>query len=203
MRQNRPIIIGLTGNIGSGKTTVARFFTKRGARIIDADRLAHQLLEPKTPTAKKLIRSFGPVILNRSHSIDRHRLARFAFASYQNWKLLCRITHPEVIRLIKKEIRQACQDKVRIVVIDAALLIESGADRLVNYVIVVKADLKQQLERAKTKLGISPQDFRRRLKFQLPIKDKIREADFIIYNNKVVKLTERQVEEIWKKIMDR
>ena len=203
MRPSKLIIIGITGSIGSGKTTVAKFFAKRTTRVIDADRIAHQLLSPKTTVGKKLIRYFGSGILNRYGSISRQKLSQIAFANNKNWQHLCRLTHPEVIRRIKKQTRRAYKAKLEAVIIDAALLIESGADRLVNYLIVVRASLKKQLIRTRARSGISTQDFRRRVRFQLPLKDKIKKADFIINNNRTPEFTERQVDQIWKKIMER
>ncbi len=169
--------------------------------MIDADRLSHRLLTTETRTGRKIVQEFGTVILTNGCLVDRKKLARLAFADTGNWQTLCRIIHPEVIRLIKKEIRRACQDKIKAVVIDAALLIEAGVERLADYIIVVKAGLNQQLARTRKRLGLSGEDFKKRISFQLSFKEKLKKADFFIDNRKTLKFTERQVDAIWKRIM--
>ncbi len=193
------IIIGITGNIGCGKTTVAKLFGRRGARIIDADDIAHRIIK-KRSVSGKIVRAFGKSILGKGRSINRKKLAEFAFSDRKNWRLLCNIIHPEVIDVIGIRLRRARKDRAKALVIDAPLLIEAGLERIVDYLIVVSAGLEQQIRRVKRGLGLSPHDFRDRLRFQMPLEKKMKKADFIIDNSKTIKFTERQVNEVWKRI---
>jgi dephospho-CoA kinase len=195
------VVIGITGNIGSGKTTVAKLFARCGARIIDADRIAHRLIKPQTRVWGKIVQSFGREILIPTERINHKRLARVAFANARNWRLLCNIVHPSVIKVIKKEIQQARSTGKKVVVLDAALLIESGLDRLVDKTVVVKAELNQQIKRAKKNLSLSTLEIKKRIRFQFPLREKLKRADFIIDNRKGLAFTERQVEGVWKKII--
>lgn len=198
-RANALIIIGVTGNIGCGKTTVAKLFGRRGIRIIDADSIAHRLLN-KRSVSGKIIRVFGKSILDKDRSINRKKLAELAFSDRKSWRLLCNIVHPEVKTIIGARLRRARKDKAKATVIDAPLLIEAGLEKIVDYVVVVSAGLEQQIRRVKRGLGLGPHDFRDRLRFQMPLEKKIKKADFIIDNSKTFKFTERQVNELWKRI---
>ncbi|MCM8778653.1 MAG: dephospho-CoA kinase [Candidatus Omnitrophica bacterium] len=195
------VIVGITGNIGSGKSTVASYFSAYGAKVIDADKLVHRLLRVKTTVGENLVKSFGKGILDSHGGIDRKKLAKIAFANFRRWRLLCKIIHPEVIRIIKERIRKARKQKIKVLAIDAPLLIESRLDKLVDYIVLVKAEQKKAYQRTRLKMDISLEDFRRRIRFQLPFRKKLPFADFVVDNSKTIKFTERQVEEIWKKII--
>ncbi len=197
------VIIGITGNIGCGKTTVAGLLAKRGVHVIDADKIVHRLLYSKGALRRKIVNNFGESVLNKNKSINHKKLARIGFANDKNWRLLCRIVHPQVIGKIEEEIRKSRKNNINLVALDAALLIEAGLEKIVDYVIVVSAVLEQQIIRVKRGLGLSSHDFRDRLRFQMPLEKKIKKADFIIDNSKTIKFTERQVEQLWKKITAR
>ncbi|MGE4357589.1 MAG: dephospho-CoA kinase [Candidatus Omnitrophota bacterium] len=196
------IIVGITGGIGAGKSTVAKIFSRRGAKVIDADKIVHRLLKTHRAVRKKLIKKFGRGILASSGIIDRKKLAGVGFHNLKNWRLLCKIIHPEVIKIIKQKIEEARKYNIKVLVIDAPLLIETGLDRLVDYVILVKAHLKQASQRARFKLKISEEEFKKRRRFQLSFRKKFSRADFVIDNTKTLNFTERQVGEIWKKIIN-
>lgn len=196
------IIIGITGNIGCGKTTVAKLFARRGVRVIDADDISHQVIKRKT-VSSEIASVFGTAVLNNRRIIDRKKLARIAFSGIKEWRLLCGIVHPVVIDIIESKLRRARKDKKRFIVIDAPLLIEAGLDKKADYIVVVRSDLNQQIKRTRCGLGLNSKEFRDRLRFQIPFEKKMKKADFIIDNNKTIKFTERQVDEIWKKITNR
>ncbi|MCM8783479.1 MAG: dephospho-CoA kinase [Candidatus Omnitrophica bacterium] len=195
------IIVGVTGNTGSGKSTVANFLSRRGAKVIDADKITHRLLNLNTTVGKKILKGFGNDVLASTGLIDRKKLAKICFSNFRNWRLLCKIVHPEVLKIIKKEIKKARRQGLEFLVIDAPLLIESGLDKLVNYVILTKANLKQACQRAHLKLGLSEEEFKRRVKFQLSFQEKFPKSDFVVDNTKTLNFTERQVDEIWKRII--
>ena len=168
------MIIGLTGGLGTGKTTVAKMFGRRGAYVIDADKIVHRIL---------------------SKSI-RKKLAGFIFEDKFALQKLCRIIHPIVKKEIYSEIRK--NRTKRTIVLDAPLLIESGLDKKCDFTVVVRAALKKQLERASKNLRIPRSQARKRLRLQLPLKKKIAMADFIIDNGGSLRNTQKQVGKIWE-----
>ena len=192
-KRNKAMIIGVTGNIGCGKTTVALVFKKLGAEVIDADKLAHKAISFNGPSYKKIIGVFGEAVLGRDKNIDRRKLSRIVFEDRKLLLKLNRIIHPEVIKQIKKRIAGS---KKEVVVLDVPLLIESGLHKIADKVIVVKTDLRHQISRVNNKLSLSESEISKRQSFQLPLKEKIRLADFIIDNNGTIDKTEQQVEKI-------
>jgi len=200
-RQNKKrIILGLTGSFGSGKTSVAGFFKSFGAKIIDADRIAHSLIKPQALVYKKIVHTFGRGILNQDKSINRHKLGRLVFNNKDLLKKINKITHPEIIRMIKGKIKAA---PAGIIVLDAPLLIEKGLEKIVDKLIVVTISRDKQIERIRGKTGLGKGDILKRIKAQVPLGRKVRLADFIIDNNGTRKETKEQVEEIrrllWKR----
>ncbi len=189
------MIIGITGSFGSGKTTVSKMFRRLGAYIIDADRLCHSLMRPSNKVYKKIIKSFGSSILKRDKSIDRKKLAKIVFNNRSKLNLLNKIVHPEAIKKIKSVIKQ--KKKRKSIIIDAALLLESGFYKDVNRVIVVKTKRSTQLKRLK---NMRPSESTKRIRMQAPIKKKLAHADFIIDNSGSKKKTFLQVKKIWKTI---
>lgn len=170
------MIIGVTGSVGTGKTTVSMMFRKLGAYVVDADKIVHRILDKSA----------------------RKRLSGFVFDQPQTLKKLCRIIHPLVKREIFSELKK--HKSRRAIVIDAPLLVESGLDEKCDYLLVVRANLKQQLERASESLSLSKEQIRKRIKQQMPLREKIRLADFVVDNRGSLKNTEKQVKEVWEEI---
>lgn len=191
--------VGITGSFGTGKTTVARLFARIGARVIDADRLAHKAIKKGKPAYSKIISLFGQDILKSDGEIDRARLAEKVFESSSLVAKLNKIVHPEVIRQIKKEITKA-RLKRQALIIDAPLLIEAGLLNIVDKLIVVNTSKANQLKRLKIKTRLSRTRMMQRVKAQLPLKQKQRMASFVVDNNGSLTYTKKQVREIWKKI---
>lgn len=200
-KKRRPIIIGLTGGYGTGKTTVAGMFKRLGAAVLDADRLAHKAYRKGTYPYRKIVKTFGPDVVKRSGGLDRPRLAQAVFSSKRSLKRLCRIVHPVVIRDIKRYInRISAQGQKTAVVIDAPLLIEAGLHDIADYIIVVKTSRPTQLKRLTKKTGSAKRDITRRIISQMPISKKARLADFIIDNEGDRKKTGKAVKRIWREI---
>ena len=173
------LIIGVTGSLATGKTAVSRMLKELGAYVIDADKIVHGLIDQ---TARKKIGSF---VFDDQESLDK----------------LCKIIHPIVKREILRKIRDNKFKKI--IVIDAPLLIESGFHKKCDKLIVVKSGLSKQLERSKRGLGLSKNESLKRIKLQMPLKEKISLADFIIDNNGSLKQTKKQVEKAFKEIAER
>ena len=192
-------IFGLTGSFGTGKTTTSKMFSRLGAEIIDADKIAHNLLIKDSGVYKRIISLFGEDILNRrSMQIDRKRLAKIVFNNQYLLKALCSIVHPSVILEIKRQIyRLKRKHSCRAVVIDAPLLVEAKLTSLVDKLIVVKAKREIQIKRMNKKMQLSKSEVLKVIKSQTPLKDKIKLADYVIDNNSSFNHTRKQVKDIW------
>jgi dephospho-CoA kinase len=195
----KKIILGLTGSFGSGKTTVAGIFRSYGAKIIDADRIAHSCIAGGTLGYKRISKVFGKDILKKNRTIDRVKLAGIVFDNKGLLKKLNKIIHPEVIRIIRNKIKKT---KLKIIVLDAPLLLEAGLRRVVDKLVVVKIKRAEQLERIQRKFSFSREDMLKRIKHQMPLELKVRLADFVIDNSGSIRKTREQVERIrrvlWK-----
>ena len=138
------MVIGITGNFGCGKTTVAHMFRRLGAKLIDADKIAHAIIKPHSPTYRQIVACFGKRVLTGNY-ISRRRLAEIAFSDRKQLSKLNRITHPEIKKIIKRKIKNSPNNDI--LVVDAALLIESGILPWVDKLVVVKSKPKIQLSR--------------------------------------------------------
>ena len=193
-------IIGLTGSLGTGKTTVAKLFEKCGAVIIDADQITHQAIHRGGSCFTRVLKAFGKTIL-KGDDVDRKKLAEIVFKDPKQLLKLERIVHPAVLKQIRNEIRFYKKNKSEnVVVIDVPLLFESGLYRDVNLTIVVKTSQQKQIERAMQRLKCTQSEAMRRIKMQMPLSQKVRLADITIDNNGTIRETEKQVKIIWQKI---
>lgn len=196
-------VIGLTGGLGAGKSTVATLFARQGAVVIDADKLAHKALQPKGGCFNVVIRRFGPAILSGG-KIDRRKLADIVFKNKTQLKKLERILHPFVRKQIVHQLKNLKRKKGRVVaVLDVPLLMESGFHKLCDINIVVWAKQSQQVERASRKLGISRREAGRRIKCQLPLKSKLLLADYTINNSDDLKQTKERVNKLWQTLQQK
>jgi len=189
-------VIGLTGSLATGKSTVAAFFRKRGAKVLSADSLAHQVIGPKGECFDAVIKHFGKGILHRG-KIDRRRLGKIVFNDERELKKLERIIHPAVNRRIQKELN-GYQRTNKKIVLEVPLLFEAGWEKMADITVVVATTKATQLKRA-IRLGMSQAEAAARIKAQMPLRKKIRRADFIIDNNGTKKQTEKQVNALCQK----
>ncbi|PIQ82161.1 MAG: dephospho-CoA kinase [Candidatus Omnitrophica bacterium CG11_big_fil_rev_8_21_14_0_20_64_10] len=196
------IVVGLVGGIGSGKSTVAGMFRALGARVLDADRIARELTRPGTAVSKRIRSAFGPEVFRAGGRIDRARLARAIFSDPKRLKQLNRIVHPAVRREIRSRLnRLSRRDPSGVVVLDVPLLLEAGSkhyrcDRLV-FVAVSSAAAARRLAR---RSGWRPEEVRRRARFQMPLSEKRRLADFVVKNDGSRRSTRSQVARVWKQL---
>ena len=191
------MIIGITGSIGSGKTTVSRIFNRHGFEAINADEIGHEVIKKGSVAYKKIIKDFGGLILDKSRNIDRKKLGDIVFQDKLKLKKLNSITHPEIHGDIKKRILEF-KNQGRNAAVDAPLLFESKMQSLFDNIIVVVADERVILKRLHEKYPV--QKIKKILKSQMPAKNKMQKADFVIKNNADLKILESQVIGIIKKI---
>jgi dephospho-CoA kinase len=195
----RTIIIGVTGGIATGKSTIAGMLGQLGAKTIDVDRVAHRFLKRKTPSWQEIRDEFGDEILNKNSVINRKRLGKIIFTNKDKQKKLEEIIHPLVIEAVKKRISRAINQKQGVLVIDAPLLIESGLASLMDKLIVVNAPGYIQRKRL-VKRGLTQEEAERRINSQLPLAMKVKLADYIVENNGNLTWARRQVRRIWNEI---
>ena len=193
------MLIGLTGGIASGKSIVSSIFKELGAYVIDADRISRDVMVPGSEIYKKVVNVFGEGILKDDQTIDRKKLGDMIFGNPEKIALLNECTHPEIFREIDrrvKEIRQNTPDAL--IIVDAALLVETGAYKTFDKLVVVYVDKETQLKRLKERDGFTDEEVTKRISSQMPLKEKVKYADFVIYNDKGLEETWRQVEEVYK-----
>jgi dephospho-CoA kinase len=192
-------IIGLTGGFGTGKTFAASIFGHLGARVIDADKIAHKAIAKGGSAYKRIVAGFGKDVLDRRGNIDRAKLAKIVFAKKSELKKLNAIVHPEAIRSIKDSIKRSGRNDI--VVIDAPLLIEAGLAGIVDKLVVVTATKKNQIERCSKKLKIGREEILKRISNQMPMKKKKALADFVVDNDGTRSETREQVSKVWRKMV--
>jgi dephospho-CoA kinase len=191
------IIVGLTGSVGTGKSTVTNFFRELGAYIIDWDELAREVTRPNLRAWKEIVEYFGNDCLNEDLTINRQKLAEIVFSDKEKVAKLNHIVHPEVFKedeRITNEIKSLDPDAL--VIKDIPLLFELTRPIFVDKIVVVSVSEQTQLRRLEEK-GMSWEDARSRIKSQLPLEEKIKSADFIINNDGPLEETKKQVEEIY------
>jgi dephospho-CoA kinase len=193
-------VLGITGGIGTGKSTVAQMFASCGARVIDADRIAHSLLVPGTVVYRGLLRLFGRAILAQDGAVDRRALAARVFSDPALRRKVEALMHPVIREKIRAQIRE-CRGEV--VVLDAPLLFEAGCRSLTDKVVVVTASRAAQVHRCSVGRAMSARELTRRRAAQMPLARKVRMADFVIDNGGTRAATRQQAKMIWETISRR
>jgi XTP/dITP diphosphohydrolase len=191
---NKKRVIGITGNIGCGKTTAAKMFETLGAKLISADEIGHLLLQEKK-VKNRLTRIFGSSILDKDGCIKRKNLREIVFSDKKSLEQLDSLLHPLILKEVKKNIK-ACDDGI--ILLEAALLLEAGWEYLVDKILVVTSSPQTQLRRIKRGTDFTPQEIRGVIGTQLPQEEKIRQADFVIRNEGREEKTLNQVKEVWE-----
>ena len=209
--------VGLTGGIASGKSVVGEMFVDLGARLVQADRIAHSLMQPGEAVYKEVVRHFGREILNPDGSVNRAKLAEMAFGPASSGKResgvresrieeLNRIVHPVVIRSQDEWMEEmGRQDPRAVAMVEAALILEAGAAEHFDRLIVVTCNEEQRVVRfaARQKLDLEAarREVARRMAAQLPDEEKIKKADYVIDNSGALEETSEQVEQMWKHLL--
>ncbi len=196
-------IIGLTGSIASGKSTVTRMLRDLGAPVIDADAIVHALQQPGTPVTQAIAREFGPEVIGPDGSLDRAALGRIVFADPARRKALEGIVHPAVRQQIWHEVDRYRAEGLPAVILDIPLLFESGWDQQVDQIWVVYVEPATQRARLIERDGLMPEDADRRIAAQMALQSKRERADRVIDNGGTLEETRRQVVQAWQIAIDR
>jgi len=199
-----PILrVGLTGGVASGKSTVAAMLSEQGACVVDADRLVHEITSPGRAEFDEVVSHFGPGILDDAGSIDRARLGRIVFEDAEARRALESILHPGVRAEAARRFENAAREwNCRIAVLDAALLVETGAYRDFHRLIVVRCERETQIGRLLERDGVSRKDAELRLAAQAPLEHKLAVADYVIDTEGPLEETRDQTARVYGELQD-
>jgi len=191
-------VIGLTGGIGSGKSTVSQFLKELGAVIIDADKVGHEAFKPDTELWREVVAAFGRQILKPSGDIDRKRLGEAVFGNPELLSRLNQVMHPRMYDMVKAQLEEYRRQGVRVVVLEAPLLIEAGWTSLVDEVWVTVASESTVLRRLQEQVGLSEQQSLARIRSQLSSEVRVRHADVVINTDCNLGELKARVRELWQ-----
>lgn len=191
------ILVGITGGIATGKSTVAKMFKDCGAVVIDADELARQVVKPGKPAWRAIVKAFGRSVLNPDRALNRHALGRIVFRNRVKLRQLERIIHPRVAKLQAQLTRRAARKHLEAVVIyDVPLLFESGIDKRFDKIVVVTADRKTQIARLRKRNGLTRAAALQRIRNQIPLSKKVRRADHVLDGTLSMGVLRRNVQQL-------
>lgn len=191
-------LIGLTGGIGSGKSTVARMLRQAGVDVIDADQLARDAVAPGSEGLREVVARFGEGILDPSGALDRKKLGDVVFHDEDARRALNAIVHPRVAMLAAERVQALAEQGRERVVYEVPLLFENGLDGAMRATIVVYVDEETQLRRLMARDGSSEEGARARMSAQMPLEEKRRRASYVIDNGGGLEETARQLREVWR-----
>ncbi len=192
--------LGVTGGIGSGKSTVCRLFETLGAQVFYADEEAKRLMTKDRALRRAILDAFGPESYLPNGQLNRAYLAARVFHDAEALRRLNALVHPHVLKAFKQARKQAAQAKVPLLILEAALLFESGADQLVDHVLVVDAPEAERIRRVVARDGIAPEDVRARMQHQLSPEMLRARADFILENTGSLEQLRQQVEALYRQL---
>ena len=197
------MLIGLTGGIGSGKSFAASLFRDLGARVIDADILCRELVLPNRPAWKEIVEKFGSDILQEDQRLDRKKLSALIFSDPSKKQMLEAILHPMVFEEERRRYQRILEgDAGAVVIVDAAMLIESGNHKNMDKVIVIRSGLEDQIERVVKRNGWSREQVIERMNSQMSVDEKLLHADFVIENDGDLENLRNNVSTIYKALSE-
>ncbi|UCD38321.1 MAG: dephospho-CoA kinase [Fidelibacterota bacterium] len=194
--------IGITGGLGSGKSTAARFFGDRSAHIFDADMEAKFILLRHEPIQRAVVAALGDSVLNEVGEIDFGRLANYAFAKAERQRRLNEIIHPEVILVAEREMLAASRKGKTMFVLDVPLLFEAHMEQYLDYTLAVVADEELRIERAMQRMTLTEAEIRRRTRLQLSDEERSAMADFVVHNNGTIEELHQQLQDIYDTLLE-
>jgi dephospho-CoA kinase len=196
-------VIGLTGGIASGKSTAARTLAELGARIVDADKVARDVVEPGQPALAEIARTFGREMLLPDGTLDRKRLGAIIFADADQRRALNAITHPRIAAETQARLARLRAEGVPVAVYEAALLVENGVHKGLDGLLVVVCDEATQLKRLMGRDGYVEADARARIAAQAPMADKIAAATWVVDTSGPLADTKKQLARVWEEILSK
>ena len=195
------MVIGITGGMGSGKSSLARLFEKRGAVLIDADRIGHEVIE-RPRIRKALKKAFGESVVDAQGKLNRRELGRRAFVDAKGGDCLNRIVHPPLVKELWRQVERAEGPGLEnVVVVDAALIFEWGELHRFDAVVVVHAKEEAQIERVARRHHLSRAEIRQRLVAQMPTAEKKARADFVVENNGSLQELDGKADKLWRQLV--
>jgi dephospho-CoA kinase len=194
------VIVGLTGGIASGKSTVASMLRAHGVEIIDADQIAREIVQPGEEALAEIVATFGPEVLAADGTLDRAKLGARVFGDAEARAMLNGIMHPRIAQRMWRKAEAASAAGHRWVVYDAALLVENKAHHMLDSLIVVAASPTTQMQRVMARDGLSEADAQARIAAQLPLEQKIAAADYVIWNDGALSQTQASVDTMYAQI---
>ena len=200
---DKALVIGLTGGIASGKTTVAEMLRSLGASVIDADEIARVVVQPGTDCLARIQAQFGPKILTQSGHLDRKKLAQIVFHDRDARLRLNAIIHPVIRQYSQQQIESSKQQGHKIIIYEAALLVENRLYDTLDGLIVVSVPQSIQRDRLLAREDLTVAEAEARISSQLPLEAKAKVADYVIDNSGTTKQTRQQVIEIWQQLEQR
>ena len=195
------LVLGLTGSIASGKSSIAAMFADLGATVVSADQLAREVVAPGSATLQALVEAFGPSLVDAAGILDREALAQRVFDDPQARARLNAITHPAIARLAEARLRELRALKVPLVIYEAPLLFEAGAAQRVDLVLTVMLDPAVQRQRLAGRDRLTPAQMQARIDAQWPQAEKVARADFVIDNSGSLAETRRQVAALYQYLL--
>jgi dephospho-CoA kinase len=193
--------VGLTGNIASGKSSVAAVWSRLGATVVDADLLARRAVEPGTSALRQIVELWGPEMLDPAGALDRGRLREIVFRDPVARSALESIVHPAVAELRDRAFREAEERGERVVVADVPLLYEVGLESEFDLVVLVDAPAGERERRLVDDRGLDPGTARRMMDSQMPAEEKRRRADVVLENDGTMEALARRAEAVWREIL--
>lgn len=197
----KKLIIGLTGGIASGKSTVSKYLQELGAEVVNTDKLNHQLQKKGNKGWKKILQVFGKLILKNNGEINRNKLGKIVFRNPDKLKKLEKAVHPLIFQKVQQIINNT---ETGIIVLEVPLLFETGREEMVDQIWVVYVDKKTQIQRAKKRDNfMSEKQIIQRINAQIPLEEKKKRADIVIENQGSLAQLKNKVEKIWEHLHEK
>lgn len=197
-------LFGVTGGIGSGKTAVCNFLRQRGVLILEADPLAKELTQSLPEIRDALTTEFGPDVYTADGRLNKAKLSQLVFSDPESRARINAIIHPHVLRWIQNEVQRLEQEEGRSLVgVEAALIYESGMDRMLDAVVVVTAPLEKRLAWIARRESLSREEIRKRMASQMPLQEKVRRADYVVENDATMETLGRRAEAVFRWLLER
>ncbi len=193
-------VIGLTGGIGSGKSTVSQFLAELGAVILNADEVGHEAFKPDSEIWRKVVAAFGRQIVTSDGNVDRKKLGNIVFGNPESLSRLNEIMHPQMYALVKTQLEEHRRQGMRVVVLEVPLLLEAGWTSLVDEVWVTTAPEATALKRLEERTGLSQAESLTRIRSQLPSAERVRHADVVINTECDLDELKSKVKELWQRL---